>query len=403
MHEQEKADVNEFEEGLEGTAARTASERDLDHVAQRGGVFVDAVRVTRMPMVVTDATLPGNPITFVNPAFIQLSGYAVEELLGQNAHFMNGPDTDPEAIVRYEAAMDEGQEHTLEILQYRKDGSPFRAMLFATPLDDGQGRVTNHFLSYLDISRRYEAEEALRTLAAELEQRVDERTRALEAVNAALRKVDAEREMLLVEVNHRAKNSLSVGGSLLRLQGRRQADPAVTALFEESADRLNAMARVHDMLSRSEHAQRVDVATYVAELCEALKSLTTGDERIALRARVEEDILVDADAAFPIGIVLTELMTNAVKYAFPDQRSGIILVQARRSGPGRVELVVRDNGVGMTGFREGSLGYGLVRSLVKQIGGELDIQGDAGVTVTISFSDASRFPPPGGRESARGE
>nr|WP_246397990.1 sensor histidine kinase [Hansschlegelia beijingensis] len=186
----------------------------------------------------------------------------------------------------------------------------------------------------------------------------------------------------------------------MRLQGRRQPDSAVRTLFEESADRLNAMARVHDMLSRSEHAQRVDVATYVAELCEALKSLTGGDGRIALRARVEEDILVDADAAFPIGIVLTELITNAVKYAFPEHRSGIILVQARRSGPGRVELIIRDNGVGMTDFREGSLGYGLVRSLVKQIGGELEIQGDAGVTVTISFSDASRFPPPGGRDPA---
>ncbi|WP_309082850.1 histidine kinase dimerization/phosphoacceptor domain -containing protein [Chelativorans sp.] len=353
-------------------------------------------------MMVTDATLPDNPITFVNPAFVELSGYTFEELLGQNPHFMNGSETDPEAIAAYETAMQEGRDATLEILQYRKDGSPFRAMLFATPLDDGQGRVTNHFLSYLDITRRHEAEQALRTLATDMERRVEERTRTLEAANAALHQADAEREMLLIEVNHRAKNSLSVGAALLQLQGRRQTDQAVRALFEESAERLNAMARVHDMLSRSEHAQRVDVATYVAELCEALKSLAGGDGRISLRARTEEDILIDADAAFPIGIVLTELITNAVKYAFPDNRSGMILVQAKRSGPGRVEIVVRDNGVGMANFREGSLGYGLIRSLVKQIGGELDIQGDAGVTVTISFSDASRFPPPGGREATEG-
>ncbi|MFH5927507.1 histidine kinase dimerization/phosphoacceptor domain -containing protein [Roseomonas xinghualingensis] len=393
--------MNEFEEGLEGTPARVASERHLEDVRQRGGVFVEAVRVTRMPMLVTDATLPGNPITFVNSAFVQLSGYELEELLGQDPHFMNGPKTDPEAIAAYEVAMKEAREATLEILQYRKDGSPFRAMLFATPLDDGQGRITNHFLSYLDITRRYAAEESLRTLTAELEQRIGERTRDLEATNAALQKADAEREMLLIEVNHRAKNSLSVGASLLRLQGRRQAEAAIRSLFEESADRLNAMARLHDVLSRSEHAQRVDVATYVAELCEALKSLTGSDGRIALRARTEEGILIDPDAAFPIGIVLTELITNAVKYAFPDNRSGMILIQARRSGPGRVEIVVRDNGVGMTSFREGSLGYGLVRSLVKQIGGEIEVQGDAGVTVTISFADASRLPPPGGREPAR--
>jgi len=382
---------NEFQEGLEDTPSRTASERDVDNVRERGGVFVEAVRVTRMPMVVTDATLPGNPITFVNPAFAQLSGYTTEELLGQDPHFMNGPKTDPESIARYEAAIEEGRDETLEILQYRKDGSPFRAMLFATPLSDGQGRVTNHFLSYLDISRRYEAEAALRTLTAELEQRVEERTRSLNEANAALRAANAERELLLIEVNHRAKNSLTVASSLLGLQARRQADPEVSSLFEESADRLKAMARVHDLLSRSELAQRVDVATYVSELCEALKSLTGYDARISLRARAEDNILVDADTAFPLGIILTELITNAVKYAFPNERSGMILVQARRSGPGGVEIVVRDNGVGMTNYREGSLGYGLVRSLVKQIGGELEVQGDAGVTVTISFSDASRL------------
>jgi PAS domain-containing protein len=89
---------NEFQEGLEGTTSRTASERDVENVRERGGVFVEAVRVTRMPMVVTDATLPGNPITFVNPAFVGLSGYQSEELLGQDPHFMNGPATDPESI-----------------------------------------------------------------------------------------------------------------------------------------------------------------------------------------------------------------------------------------------------------------------------------------------------------------
>jgi PAS domain S-box-containing protein len=345
-----------------------------------------------MPMIVTDPTLPGNPLTFANAAFVELSGYSVEELLGQDPHFMNGPDTDPAAIAEYENAMGQGRDATLEILQYRKDGTPFQAMLFASPLDDGQGRVTNHFLSYLNITRRVDAEAQLRALTAELEARIAKRTRELEAANAALVKADAEREMLLVEVNHRAKNSLAVGAALLALQGRRQGDPGVKALFQESADRLNAMARVHDMLSRSEHAQRVDVATYVAELCAALKPLTGSDDRISLKARTEEDILVDADVAFPIGIILTELVTNAVKYAFPDGRSGMIILQARRCGPGTVEIVVRDDGVGMASYREGSLGYGLIRALIQQIGGHVDIQGDAGVNVTITFSDASRVP-----------
>jgi len=383
--------MNEYEHLLEGTAARTASEAGHENVRQRGGIFVDAVRVTRMPMLVTDPTLPGNPITFANPAFLELSGYDMSELLGQGPHFMNGPDTDPSAIREYERAMAAGEDTTQEILQYRKDAAPFHAMLFATPLDDGQGKVTHHFLSYLDISRRHEAEDELRRLTADLEQRVSARTEELEAANLALEEGAKEREMLLVEVNHRAKNSLAVAASLLALQGRRQADPKIKALFSESADRLTAMARVHDLLSRSETSQKVDLATYIAELCEALRPLA-GGSRIALRAKTEEDILVDADVAFPIGIILTELITNAVKYAFPKNRSGTVVVQARRSGPGQVEVTVRDNGVGMSDFREGSLGYGLIRALVKQIAGKIDVQGDAGVTVTICFSDASRAP-----------
>ena len=382
--------MNEFQENKADTTERTVSERHIEAVRQQGGLFVEAVRRTRMPMLVTDATLPGNPIVFANRSFVKLSGYSMDELLGQDPHFMNGGGTDPEAIRRYEAAILEERDETLEILQYRKDGSPFRAMLFASPIDDGQGTVTNHFLSYLDITRRYDAEESLRTLTSELEERVAARTGELEAANKRLSALVAEREMLLVEVNHRAKNSLAIAASLLAIQGRRQPDPAVRALFEEAQERLNAMARVHDLLSKSEKAQQVDVSVYVGDLCEALRPITENDDRIRLEAKMEDAILVDADTAVPLGIVLTELITNAVKYAFPAPRSGTILVQARRSQPGWMELVVRDDGIGMSSLREGSLGYGLVRSLVQQIRGEIDVRSDAGLTVTISFLEASQ-------------
>ena len=377
--------MNKFQENKADTPERTVAERHIEAVRQQGGMFVEAVRRTRMPMLVTDATLPGNPIVFANQAFVDLSGYTMDELLGQDPHFMNGEGTDPEAIRRYQAAITQGRDKTLEILQYRKDGTPFRAMLFASPVDDGQGTVTNHFLSYLDITRRYDAEENLRALASELEVRVAARTGELEAANTRLSALVAEREMLLVEVNHRAKNSLAIAASLLGIQGRRQPDPAVRALFEEAQDRLNAMARVHDLLSKSERAQHIDVSMYVADLCGALRPITGDDDRVSLKADIDQGIMVDADTAVPLGIVLTELITNAVKYAFPPPRSGTILVQARRSQPGWVELTVRDDGIGMSSLREGSLGYGLVRSLVQQIGGEIEVRNDAGLVVTISF------------------
>jgi PAS domain S-box-containing protein len=131
--------MNEFQDGLADTDARTLSERHMEGVRQQGGMFVEAVRVTRMPMLVTDAKLPGNPIIFANRAFIDLSGYSHNELLGQDPHFMNGEGTDPGAIRQYTAAIGAGRDETLELVQYRKDGSPFRAMLFASPLTTARG------------------------------------------------------------------------------------------------------------------------------------------------------------------------------------------------------------------------------------------------------------------------
>src|SRR4051812_1561120 len=296
--------MNKFQENIADTAERTLAERHIEAVRQQGGMFVEAVRVTRMPMLVTDATLPGNPVLFANQAFIDLSGYTSDELLGQDPHFMNGQETDPEAIRRYETAIKDGRDETLEILQYRKDGTPFWATLFASSLDDSQGCGKNHFLSYLDITRRYDAEEDLRALTLDVERRVAARTQALEDANDRLTNLVAEREMLLAEVNHRAKNSLAVAASLLGIQGRRQKDRAVRVLFEEAQDRLNAMARVHDLLSRSASSQRVDIATYVTDLCEALRPITENDDRICFTVKAEHGLLVEADTAFSLGIVL---------------------------------------------------------------------------------------------------
>jgi two-component sensor histidine kinase len=264
-------------------------------------------------------------------------------------------------------------------------------MLFATPLNDGQGTVTNHFLSYLDITRRYDAEESLRVLTRDLEARVEARTKALEAATDRLQRLVADREMLLVEVNHRAKNSLAIAASLPAIQGRRQPDPGCEPCFEEAQERLNAMARVHDLLSKSESSQRVEVATYVEDLCEAFRPITENDQRIHLEAQVEEGVLIPADTAVPLGIVLTELITNAVKYAFPAPRTGTILAQVHRGQPGWVEAVIRDDGLGKFHLREGALGYSLIRSLVQQIGREMTIHSDPGLTVTISFPNGSAF------------
>jgi two-component sensor histidine kinase len=148
------------------------------------------------------------------------------------------------------------------------------------------------------------------------------------------------------------------------------------------------MARVHDLLSKSESVQRVDLATYVSDLCEALRPITEDDGRVGFEVKAESGLLVEADTAFALGIVLTELITNAVKYAFPPPRSGHDLRPGRKGEPGRLEVSIKDDGIGMASFREGSLGYGLVRSLVQQIDGTIAVQSDPWAGRDVSFPAA---------------
>src|SRR5690349_10550293 len=91
---------NDFEPGKAGTAARTLAEGYIETLRLKGGLFVEAVRAARMAMAVTDPTLPGNSIVFANRSFLKLSGYSMDEVLGQQPHFMNGPATDPDDVAR---------------------------------------------------------------------------------------------------------------------------------------------------------------------------------------------------------------------------------------------------------------------------------------------------------------
>ncbi|WP_237908313.1 sensor histidine kinase [Azospirillum brasilense] len=377
--------MNGFRPNLPGTTERSDAERQVDAVQRQGGIFARAVAVTRMPMIVTDATLPGNPVIFANDAFLDISGYTMDEVLGQEPHFLDGPDTDPATIQRFKAALAEQRDETLEVLQYRKDGGTLWAALFVGGWADASGRVVHHFLSFLDITRRRVAEDELRHLTRDLERRVAERTQELTAANARLSRLLAENGVLLREVDHRAKNSLAIASSLLITQAYQQADPTVRALFLETQERLGAMAQAHHLLSKSRDPSRIGLAPYLRDLCASLMTAAGTNTGIRIEAQADEDIHVPANHAIALGLVVNELVTNAVKHAFPSSRTGHIKVTARRSGASHVMLRVRDNGVGMSGDREGALGYGIVRSLVEQIDGEMDIGHDSGVAVTVTF------------------
>ena len=126
------------------------------------GIFFAAVKTTRMPMIVTDPNLPDNPIIFANPAFLSMTGYGADEVLGRNCRFLQGAETDPDTVAEIGQAIREQRETSVELINYKKNGSAFWNALFISPVFDGEGRLRYHFASQLDVTRRRDAEEALR-------------------------------------------------------------------------------------------------------------------------------------------------------------------------------------------------------------------------------------------------
>ncbi|WP_291299355.1 histidine kinase famiy protein [Elioraea sp.] len=131
-------------------------------LAEEEALFFEAVSITRMPMVVTDPYQPDNPIIFANRAFLDLTGYREGDVIGRNCRFLQGPETDRTTVARLSRAVNERRVFSAEIMNYRKDGSAFWNALFISPLVDRSGKLRYFFSSQLDVSRRHDAEEALR-------------------------------------------------------------------------------------------------------------------------------------------------------------------------------------------------------------------------------------------------
>jgi PAS domain S-box-containing protein len=198
----------------------------------------------------------------VNQAFVDLCGSARQEVLGQNYFFLAGANTDPEVESRIRAAMRAEEPLNQEVMLYAKDGREVWAAQFVSPVRNADGIVIQHFASFWDITRRVRAERRTQRLNEILEQRVADRTQELQAelshrhgleevLMASLREKDEllrQRSGLLLEVNHRAKNSIAMAITMLRLQIGRHPNPETAAALEEAIQRLDHLARIHEIL-----------------------------------------------------------------------------------------------------------------------------------------------------------
>ena len=255
-----------------------------------------------------------------------------------------------------------------------------------------------------------EAEAALKHAKDTLERTVEERTAELNALTAELRADIAQRqqieqelrdsrarlqaalqekEVLLAEVYHRIKNNLQIISSLLDLQAETVADPQVRALFEDSQQRIQAVALLHESLSQTKNMARIPAAEYVNRLStQVFQAYAPPGDRVTLKIQADP-IWIDVRNAVPCGLLVNELLSNSLKYAFPGDQGGEITITLRATSEGQMVLIVRDTGVGFPAsldFRHtDSLGLQLVCLLTKQLGGTIELDRASGTQWTLGI------------------
>ncbi|WP_296745053.1 histidine kinase dimerization/phosphoacceptor domain -containing protein [Mesorhizobium sp.] len=335
---------------------------DLHVEHGKGDPFAAAIRATRMSMLITDPRKPDNPIVFVNDSFLRLTGYGREEVMGKNCRFLQGHGTDPATVAEVRAAVAEGNDVSIDILNYRKDGSSFWNALYISPVYNDKGDLLFFFASQLDVSDRKLSEQQIAADKERVEQAVKERTGELQA---ALETQTA----LLHEVDHRVKNNLQMISSLILMQSRTIQDEGVKQSLTTMLERIEALSTMHRRLYQSQDVSKFDVSDFARDL---VSDLLAASGRPQITSKLElEPIVVPAEKATPVALIVNELVTNALKHAFKDNAGSIGIKMTQPDG--HLILEVSDDGVGIDGkATDGTFGMRLIRQLGRQLRAEVE-------------------------------
>jgi PAS domain S-box-containing protein len=336
------------------------AEAEVEGFRRSLGPFVVAAETTRMAMIFTDATEPHNPIIFANDSFLSLTGYDREEVLGKRFNFLMAQGADAEALARLKNEFEGASDSGAEILYRRKDGSKFWAAVFISPVRDERGGIVQYFVSFVDLTK-HKADEA-------------------------------KSKMLIEELSHRVKNTLSTVQSIVWQAIRTASDPKLVKKAIES--RLFALSRSHDLLTR-ENWDSAGLFDIVHDALEPFRGADGRAERIIIKG---ENIRFSPKSALALGIVFNELATNAVKYGALSNEAGSILIEwTKEPSPAGARLLLHwleKNGPPVTTPSHSGFGSRVIeRSLTQELEGTVhfDYRTDGlACTMTIPVPRAAR-------------
>ncbi len=357
-------------------------------------------------------------MTYVSPSAELLRGYTAQETVRQKLEEILTPASLDLALMTFAEALNFAQQEnkdrnrtwSLDLEQNCKDGSTIWAEVHSRFMYDDAGRPTGILGVTRNISDRKRAEEELQQYKVHLESLVQERTGQLTRANEQLnleiieRQRTAEKlqtsldekEALLREIHHRVKNNLQLISSLLNLQAIYQGEKDPREVFAESENRIRSLALIHESLYKSKDFSRIEFTGYLRELLVRLQQAYKIPGQSINCAVEGNEIYLDITQAIPCGLVVNELVSNALKHAFPGGREGEILVTMKAEGD-RLVLRVKDNGVHPPPSQDlqnkkSMLGLQIVTTLVKQLDGTSNYSSNGGTEFILKFRGARQSP-----------
>lgn len=337
--------------------------------------FVHAVESSAVPIAIADPFEPDCPLVFVNAAFLELTGYSEDDVLGRNCRFLQGPDTREEDRLILKSAVANRETISHEILNYKKDGTAFWNELHMAPMLDDSGELLYFIATQVDITERVNRQ-------AGLQQALDERTEAL--------RDQAQRtHHMAQEMTHRVRNSLALIQAMLRMQLSSMSDDTARNALVGALSRIQAIVEIQRVIEHADLNARIEVGDIIGSICQKLDHINRAHV-VASADKIE----ISEDLVTPVALIVSELVTNAQKHAYGPDDGGIIAVTARRRREG-IELSVRDDGRGVPdGFDPHAVkGFGM-RMLVQEInhlGASIDVERLAqGTCFTVSIPLGTR-------------
>jgi two-component sensor histidine kinase len=237
---------------------------------------------------------------------------------------------------------------------------------------------------------RYRFKQKINRLLEAKQLEINQKNHTLEQVLGEKEGLLEEKEWMLREIHHRVRNNLQIVISLLNSQAGYLSDNAALSTIKESQHRVQAMALIHQKLYQSEKVARVEMASYINDLVVYLRDSYSQPQSIRYNLKVEP-LELDVSLAVPLGLIINEALTNALKYAFPGDNSGTVSLSLHPASETTYELTIADDGAGLPpGYdpvRSRSLGMTLMHGLSEQLGGVLHISGPPGVVIRLVFQD----------------